>query len=319
MHSPKNLYQAIAIIGPTACGKSQLAYKIAEYFPVEIISMDSAQIYLGMDIGTAKPSRLEQEQIPHHLIDILDPVAAYSAAQFVATVQEKIQSIRARQHLPLIVGGTMLYFKAMMQGLDDLPAADAQIRQTLLEEAEQHGWPTLHARLRELDPISAERLKPNDSQRIQRALEIIEITGRPLSSLLTKTSNTSFADTIRTIALEPSDRNVLHERIAKRFDQMLVQGFLDEVKMLRARGDLNATLPSMRCVGYRQAWHYLEANEHDQNSQSFANFREHAIIATRQLAKRQITWLRSFENCQRFDCLDEKIFEKIQTLINSMM
>ena len=269
---------------------------IAQRWPVEIISVDSALVYRGMDIGTAKPSREEQAQVPHHLIDITDPLNAYSAAEFVRDAQRLIGEIRARGRTPLLVGGTMLYFKALMQGLDDMPRADADVRARIEAAAAAHGWAAMHAELARIDPATAARLAPADAQRIQRALEVFAVSGQPLSSFQTGRSD----DHVNPIApgallsLEPADRVWLHERIAQRFDAMLAAGFIDEVKALRARGDLHPDLPSMRCVGYRQAWDTLDAaGDAPLTAAQLNDVRDRGIFATRQLAKRQITWLRS--------------------------
>jgi len=285
----------LAIAGPTASGKTAAALAIAESWPVEIVSVDSALVYRGMDIGTAKPSAAERTQVPHHLIDIRDPLYAYSAAEFVADAQHLIADINARGRTALLVGGTMLYFKALMQGLDDMPRADAAVREAIAERAQALGWPALHAELQRVDPITAARLFPNDSQRIARALEVHMLTGQPLSSL--QTGGTSQANPIALgalLSLEPTDRAWLHQRIAERFDTMLAQGLVDEVLGLRTRGDLHADLPSMRCVGYRQTWAMLEAtNDANLTPAQLAELRDRGIFATRQLAKRQLTWLRS--------------------------
>ena len=286
---------AIGLAGPTASGKTAAALAIARRHDVEIISVDSALVYGGMDIGTAKPTAAELAAVPHHLIDIRDPLQPYSAAEFVADARRLVGEIRARGRLPLLVGGTMLYFKALMQGLDDMPPADPAVRAALEAEARQIGWPAMHAALARVDPATAARLAPNDSQRIQRALEVHRISGRPLSAF--HTSKSIAVDDHSTlgmplISLEPVDRGWLHARIAQRFDAMLATGFLDEVRHLRARGDLHADLPSMRCVGYRQAWELLDAQAGDA-AFPMERLRELGINATRQLAKRQITWLRS--------------------------
>jgi tRNA dimethylallyltransferase len=292
---------AVAIMGPTASGKTAAALAIARERPVEIISVDSALVYRGMDIGTAKPSREELASVPHHLIDIIDPLDSYSVMQFRTDTLRLVADITARGALPLLVGGTMMYFKGLTDGLDDLPTADAALRVRLDEEAARDGWPALHARLAVLDPITAERLKPNDAQRINRALEIIELTGQPMSSLLSGRSKLELPFELVSFGLEPSDRAVLHQRIATRFDQMLGTrddtGLVAEVDYLRRRGDLHPNLPSMRCVGYRQAWDYLDATI-DRPA-----LRELGIIATRQLAKRQLTWLRSMPERIVIDCL----------------
>ncbi|MGV3743032.1 MAG: tRNA (adenosine(37)-N6)-dimethylallyltransferase MiaA, partial [Burkholderiaceae bacterium] len=252
---------AVAIMGPTASGKTAAALEIARHIPCEIISVDSALVYRGMDIGTAKPSAEELAAVPHHLIDILDPTEVYSAMQFRQDALRLVAEIHARGKLPLLVGGTMLYFKALRDGLDDLPQADAGLRAQLDAEAAALGTPALHARLSTVDPVTAARLKPNDSQRIQRALEIYLLTGKPMSDLLARTAAPDLPFALLPIALEPCDRSVLHARIASRFDAMLNSsngGLIEEVKHLRARGDLTLDLPSMRCVGYRQTWEYLD-------------------------------------------------------------
>ncbi|HVL74739.1 MAG TPA: tRNA (adenosine(37)-N6)-dimethylallyltransferase MiaA, partial [Noviherbaspirillum sp.] len=250
----------VAILGPTASGKTAAALALAEALPCEIVSMDSALVYREMDVGTAKPTAAERAAVPHHLIDIIDPADAYSAMQFRGDALRLVEEIRARGRLPLLVGGTMLYYKALRDGLDALPEADPALRARLDEEAERFGVPALHARLAELDPLTAARLKPNDSQRIQRALEIQMLTGRPMSALLAQAPKPALPFDLLPISLEPSDRTVLHERIGRRFDAMLAAplSLLDEVEGLRARGDLHLGLPSMRCVGYRQAWEYLD-------------------------------------------------------------
>jgi len=290
---------SLAIAGPTASGKTAAALAIAQDMPVEIISVDSALVYRGMDIGTAKPTPQELAAVPHHLIDIRDPLQAYSAAEFVRDATQLIHDIHARGKLPLLVGGTMLYFKALFDGLDDMPKADAQVRAALEAEAQAKGWPALHAELARVDPVTAARLAPGDSQRIQRALEVFRVSGRPLSSFHTTKTIAAGADAARAttlISLEPSDRAWLHARIAQRFDAMLAAGFLDEVKTLRERGDLHPDLPSMRCVGYRQAWEALDGVF------PMSELRDRGIFATRQLAKRQITWLRSMPQRRVVHC-----------------
>ncbi|MFH0130981.1 tRNA (adenosine(37)-N6)-dimethylallyltransferase MiaA [Variovorax sp. VaC1] len=285
----------IALAGPTASGKTAAALALARTRAVEIVSVDSALVYRGMDIGTAKPSRAEQAQVPHHLIDILDPRDSYSAAAFVADATRLIDEIRARGALPLLVGGTMLYFKALFDGIDAMPAADAAVRASIDAEAAVIGWPAMHARLAQVDPVTAARLAPQDSQRIQRALEVWASSGQPLSSFHASDNKTAKAvEGGLLISLEPTDRAWLHARIAERFDAMLAAGFIDEVKALRARGDLSPDLPSMRCVGYRQAWEMLDAcGTAAPDAKALNDLRERGIAATRQLAKRQITWLRS--------------------------
>ena len=292
----------VAIAGPTASGKTAAAMAIAKAHAVEIISVDSALVYRGMDIGTAKPTAAELAAVPHHLINIRDPLNAYSAAEFALDAELLITDISARGKLPLLVGGTMLYFKALFDGLDDMPKADPQVRAVLALEALEKGWPALHAELAEVDAITANRLPPNDSQRISRALEVFRISGQPLSSFHQQSATKNIAAYARNtgagvlISLEPLERSWLHGRIADRFDAMLAAGFLGEVKALRARGDLNPDLPSMRCVGYRQAWEALDGKS------PMSGLRDKGIFATRQLAKRQITWLRSMPQRRIVPC-----------------
>jgi len=284
----------LGLAGPTASGKTALALALARRWPVEIISVDSALVYRGMDIGTAKPSATEQAVAPHHLLDIIDPARAYSAAQFVADARRLAGEIRARGRWPLLVGGTMMYFKALIDGIDEMPPADPAIRAAIDAEAAQQGWPAMHARLAEVDPATAARLQPNDSQRIQRALEVWRGSGTPLSALHQRARREAPAMDGVLLALEPASRAWLHARIARRFEAMLDAGFLDEVRRLRANPALNLDLPSMRCVGYRQAWEALDASD----PPDIAEVRERGIAATRQLAKRQITWLRSMAHRQ---------------------
>ncbi|MFC5431543.1 tRNA (adenosine(37)-N6)-dimethylallyltransferase MiaA [Paraburkholderia denitrificans] len=292
------------LLGPTASGKTAaaLAYaaqSAARGREVEIVSVDSALVYRGMDIGTAKPSAAERAAAVHHLIDIVDPADAYSAANFRADALRVTGEIVARNHVPLLVGGTMLYYRALTQGLNDLPAADPEVRAALDADAAREGWPALHARLAAVDRATAARLAPNDSQRIQRALEVFMLTGQPMSALLAAPAMRIDAAAhyrFVPVALEPSDRSVLHARIAQRFDAMLAAGFIDEVKALRARGDLHPGLASMRCVGYRQAWEYLDgATDYD-------TMRDKGVFATRQLCKRQLTWLRAMPERIVVDC-----------------
>ena len=310
----------VALAGPTACGKTAAALAVAARLPVEIVSVDSALVYRGMDSGTAKPTPAERAAVPHHLIDLRDPREAYSAAEFAADAARLVREIRARGALPLLVGGTMLYFKALFEGLAAMPAANAAVRAALDADAAALGWPAMHARLAQVDPLTAARLAPHDSQRIQRALEVWQISGRTLSDWHAGQTAPATAATVDTsgpgangsthgatglppspaaplppalfISMEPEDRAWLHGRIAQRFEQMLEGGFLDEVRALRARGDLSPDLPSMRCVGYRQAWEWLDADSGEMQ-QDAASLCERGIAATRQLAKRQITWLRS--------------------------
>jgi len=300
---------AVAIMGPTASGKTALALAIARQIPSEIISVDSALVYRGMDIGTAKPTPAELAAVPHHLIDILDPTESYSVAQFRQDALRLVAEIQARGKLPLLVGGTMLYFKGLSDGLDELPLADPALRARLDADAARLGSPAMHARLATVDPATAARLKPNDAQRIQRALEIYELSGQPMSQLLALRPKTALPFELLSFALEPSDRSVLHQRIAARFDAMLEAesggGLIAEVQRLRARGDLHLGLPSMRCVGYRQAWEYLDG------AYDYAEMREKGIAATRQLAKRQLTWLRSMPDRIVIDCLGSGIAPQV--------
>ena len=285
----------VAIVGPTAAGKSAVAMAAAAQRPAEIISVDSAQVYRGMDIGTAKPSAAERTAVRHHLIDVLDPAQSYSAASFVADARRLIGEIHARGHHALLVGGTMLYFKALRDGLDVLPSADATVRAELDAQARAQGWPALHAELARVDPATAARLAPADAQRIQRALEVFRVSGKPLSwwqrGAVSRDAPRPGTMALPMVALEPAARGWLHQRITERFDAMLTAGLLDEVRTLRERGDLHAALPALRCVGYRQAWQALDNND-------FTLLRERGIAATRQLAKRQLTWLRAMpERC----------------------
>jgi tRNA dimethylallyltransferase len=281
---------AVAITGPTAGGKSLLAMQLAQALPLEIISMDSAQVYAGMDVGTAKPSAAERAAVTHHLIDIRDPAQSYNAAEFARDTHVLIAQIKARRRLPLIVGGTMLYFKALREGLADLPVADPQLRAQIDAQAAQLGWPAMHALLAQRDAATAARLAPHDKQRIGRALEIIKLTGKPMSALFETPPAQPLLRLVH-VSVEP-ERALRWQRIEARFDAMLTQGLVDEVKNLRTRGDLHLGLPAMRCVGYRQIWEALDAGN------SVATMRERAIAATRQLAKRQMTWLRSMPQRQ---------------------
>jgi tRNA dimethylallyltransferase len=316
--------KAICLMGPTASGKTALALDIARHYPCEIISVDSALVYRGMDIGTAKPTAAELAQVPHHLIDILDPTESYSAADFRRDALRLIGEITARGHLPLLVGGTMLYFRVLRDGIAELPPANNEIRNAIAQEAGRHGWPALHAELMRVDPLTAESLHPQHSQRIQRALEVFRLTGIPLSQLHAESKklqheSEKVTEPIRWVqlAVAPQERHVLHQRIAERFEVMLNAGFLDEVAALRQRGDLNPDLPAMRAVGYRQVWDYLSHQPSDSDlaqqpshlsqlpnglaPQSsdlerarYAEMIEKGVAATRQLAKRQLTWLRSW-------------------------
>jgi tRNA dimethylallyltransferase len=294
----------LAVAGPTASGKSAWAMQLAQAVgtalcgsaatpPVEIVSVDSALVYRGMDIGTAKPTPAEQQQVPHHLLDVLDPAESYSAARFVTDAHGALQAIWARGHFPLLVGGTMLYFKALLQGLDEMPGTDPVWRERIAQEARELGWPALHQRLQQLDPVTAARLAPNDSQRIGRALEVVCSTGQPLSAYHRQGASRGAEVGILgqpgvLLSLEPQERSWLHQRIEQRFAAMLQQGFLEEMRQLRQRQDLHPGLPALRCVGYRQAWEWLSAG-----TEPLAVLQERGAAATRQLAKRQLTWLRS--------------------------
>jgi tRNA dimethylallyltransferase len=312
----------IGLAGPTAAGKTAAALAIAAEHPCEIISVDSALVYCGMDIGTAKPSAEELAAVPHHLINIRDPLQAYSAAEFVQDAQRLIGEITARGKLPLLVGGTMLYFKALADGLDPMPAANAEVRAALDAQAQAISWPAMHAELAAVDPITAARLAPADSQRIQRALEVYRVSGLPLShfhahrdAIKKEAAHADSTGATALISLEPEDRSWLHARIAQRFDAMLAQGFLDEMHALRARGDLNPDLASMRCVGYRQAWEALDG------LWPMVDLRDRGIFATRQLAKRQITWLRSMPHrhavaCDQPDALDQ-VLQQVREVLRT--
>jgi tRNA dimethylallyltransferase len=277
---------AFVLLGPTASGKSTLAMALAARHALEIVSVDSAQVYRGMDIGTAKPSVADRRAVPHHLIDLIDPTGRYSAGRFREDAIRAVTEIQARGRIPLLVGGTMLYYRALAQGIDALPPAEPGLRAQIDARAARHGWPALHADLARVDPATAARLAPNDAQRIQRALEVWELTGKPISALQTATAPAP-PFRLRAYALAPEDRAELHRRIAVRFDAMLAAGLVEELRALRAEFELQAQMPSMRCVGYRQAWRFLEGEI------GAAELRETGIAATRQLAKRQLTWLRS--------------------------
>jgi len=296
----------ICLAGPTASGKSAASMALAQRWPVEIIVMDSATIYRGMDIGTAKPTAEERARVPHHLLDIRDPAQSYSAAEFARDAAALARDIRARGRIPLLCGGTMLYYKALREGLNDLPEADPAIRRQLDAEALARGWPALHAELARVDPATAARLAPNDSQRLQRALEIWRGSGRPMSAWLAQPPEPVLPGwRFETISLEPSDRSVLHARIAQRYRAMIGAGLLDEVRALHARADLHPGLPSIRCVGYRQLWDHLDGRI------ALDQAIEQAIAATRQLAKRQITWLRSLPRRTSVDCLSDRAVEQV--------
>lgn len=287
--------RAFAILGPTASGKTRLALELASVLPIEIISLDSALVYQDMDIGTAKPTAAELAAVPHHLIDIISPLESYSAADFVSDTLRLVEEIHARKHLPIIVGGTMMYYQALSHGLNQLPSADNQVREQLAQDKATIGLTGLYQRLQAVDPVTANRLSANDSQRIERALEIYMLTGKAMSALLSE-ANTQNPIDLQTVTLIPQERGLLHQSIAKRFDLMLQDGFVEEVQSLIQRyPTLHADLPSMRCVGYRQVWDYLAG------SISADDMREQGIIATRQLAKRQLTWLRKIAAAHAFD------------------
>ena len=290
----------VCVLGPTASGKTALAMQLVKALPFEIISVDSALVYKGMDIGTAKPTAEILAAAPHRLIDFLDPRESYSAARFCADAQREIHDIVAQGRIPLLVGGTMLYFRTLLQGIAPMPPADQTVRDTLAHEAKQQGWQVLHQELTRVDPLAASRIHPNDPQRIQRALEVYRISGKPISSWHSD-ANDVFPYRVIKVGLTPFERSVLHERIAVRFAQMLAAGLVEEVQKLYARGDLDLSMPSMRAVGYRQVWQYLDGKV------TYEQMSEKAIVATRQLAKRQLTWLRSMPDTQLFDCLNKDL------------
>ena len=307
-------WDALALVGPTASGKTAIALALAAEWPIEIISVDSALVYQGMDIGTAKPTLAERQAVVHHLIDIRDPAQSYSAADFARDATALIADIRGRGKLPLLVGGTMLYIKALIEGLDDLPLADPAVRADIEEEAHDRGWPALHAELALVDPPTAQRLPPHDSQRIARALEVWRITGKPLSSFFGTTRVAG--PRVALLSLEPQDRKWLHQRIEQRFDAMLEHGLVDEVKALRSRGDLQADLPSMRCVGYRQAWEALnDIEEGIPLATAMRLMRERGIAASRQLAKRQLTWLRGMPLRNVVACDSNTVLADVRTAL----
>lgn len=295
----------ICLMGPTASGKTELAVRLVEALPCDIVSVDSAMVYRGMDIGTAKPDTDTLARAPHRLIDIRDPAEAYSAAEFCQDARREAAAIRAQGRIPLLVGGTGLYFRAFEQGLSNLPAASYSIRREILEQARRDGWQALHRRLAEVDPDSARRIHPNDPQRLQRALEVHAMTGRPMSEIFDDPTREPLGSPIIKILIMPADRDVLRQRIGQRFDAMLAAGLEDEVRGLYERGDLHAGLPSMRMVGYRQVWRYL-AGQLDRTDMI-----THAVVATRQLAKRQMTWFRRETNVCCFDSLDASLCDKV--------
>lgn len=306
-----NRLPAIFIMGATAAGKTDLAINIAKHFPCEIISVDSALIYKGLDIGTAKPSKQELAETPHFLVDIIEPESSYSAWDFKRDALQLMQQITARGHIPLLVGGTMLYFNALEFGMDELPASDQHLREQLELLRQSHGLAYLYEQLQQVDKASADKIKPNDKQRIMRALEVFKLTGKPLSQLQSQNKNSQLPYNLFKVILVPEDRQLLHHRIAQRFDSMLEQGFVNEVKQLKQK-QLTLECPSMRCVGYRQVWEYLE-DEYD-----YDTMRDKACAATRQLAKRQITWLRKQQNAHWFDSEardDHQIFKLLNEFL----
>ncbi len=309
--SSKDRPAAILLMGPTASGKTAIATHLATRLPVEIISVDSAQVFRHMDIGTAKPGRETLRRAPHHLIDIIEPDGRYSAAQFVEDAAALMAAITARGKVPLLTGGTMLYFKALKEGLSHLPPADPGVRLVIDSMAQESGWPALHAELARVDAATAARLQPTDAQRIQRAMEVFYLTGEPLSALIARGRGQPPPYRLIGIALEPSDRAVLHTQIAERFEIMLELGFIGEVRRLRQRYQLNASLPSMRAVGYRQVWQYLDGEL------TLAGLREKGKAATRQLAKRQLTWLRAMPGVARFDCLTDDVADQVAAFVAS--
>jgi tRNA dimethylallyltransferase len=311
--NPPRLPPAILLMGPTASGKTAVAMALADRFPVELVSVDSAQVFRDMDVGTAKPDRATLARYPHRLIDLISPEESYSAARFCTDALAAMADITAAGKVPLLVGGTMLYFRALLHGLADLPQADAALRAEIDAEAAAEGWPALHAKLAVFDPSTAARLHPTDSQRLQRALEIYRLTGRPMSALLAESEQLRPAYDFLSIGLLPADRAVLHARIARRFDEMLLAGLDEEVRQLRAKYALNLNLPSMRCVGYRQTW---EAQE---GIIPHKELRDRGIFATRQLAKRQITWLTNSFTAEIYDCLDPALSDKIAARVAAFL
>ncbi|WP_302173840.1 tRNA (adenosine(37)-N6)-dimethylallyltransferase MiaA [uncultured Hydrogenophaga sp.] len=316
--------RCIALAGPTASGKSAASLALAQRWPIEIVSVDSALVYRGMDIGTAKPTPAERAQVPHHLIDLIEPTDAYSAAAFVRDATRLVGEIAARGRTAVLVGGTMLYFKALLVGLDDMPTADPAVREAIEARARHEGWPALHAELARVDPATAARLAPNDSQRIQRALEVHAVSGQPLSAWQSGRSHNPDSPLLprHLLSLEPADRAWLHRRIAQRFDAMLADGLVDEVQRLRARGDLHADLPSMRCVGYRQTWEALDRADGPDGAaltDLLADVRERGIAATRQLAKRQLTWLRSMPERRTVACDAPDALEQVIGVVASLL
>jgi tRNA dimethylallyltransferase len=305
--------KAVFVLGPTASGKTSVALDLAAHFPAEIVSVDSAQVYRGMDIGTAKPDRAAMERVPHHLVDILDPVEAYSAGRFRADASRLIGEIHARGRIAILAGGTMLYYRALMGGLAELPPAQPPIRAEIERRAAREGWPALHAELARVDPASAARIEPADAQRIQRALEVHRHTGRALSEHHGEAAAAAPAFESLAVSLEPAERTVLHARIAERFRAMLAAGLVAEVEGLRARFPLDERMPSMRAVGYRQAWETLEGRA------PLATLPERGIAATRQLAKRQLTWLRAMKGLERYDALRADLAKAVRDRVERFL
>lgn len=298
MNAPAQRKPVVLLMGPTGAGKTDLALELAADLPVEIVSVDSAMVYRGMDIGTGKPSADILQQHPHHLVDILDPAQSYSAGQFVRDALRAIGDIHARGRVPLLVGGTMLYFRALRHGLAELPQADPQVRATIDAEAAQQGWPALHAQLTSIDPVAAARIQPNDGQRIQRALEVFRLSGRTMTDLHAATALPDPSLTFASYAWVPGDRERLYQSIAARFETMMAMGLMEEVATLHQRGDLHSRLPAIRCVGYRQLWEHLEGVV--SRNQSVEN----AVLATRHLARRQLVWLRADQQTRWIDALE---------------
>jgi tRNA dimethylallyltransferase len=301
----------VCLMGPTASGKTQLAVELVQRYPFEIISVDSAMVYRGMDIGTAKPEPDILQIAPHRLINVCDPSVAYSAAQFRLDALREIENIESQHKIPLLVGGTMMYFRTLQQGIANMPSADASVRAALLAEAQLKGWPELHQRLQQVDAVAAARIHPHDSQRVQRALEVYMLTGKSLTTWQLGQTDDGFSKQMINVSIAPDDRAVLHQRIAIRFKQMLAQGFTDEVQQLIDRGDLTIDLPAMRSVGYRQVWEYLHGNY------TYAEMEEKGVIATRQLAKRQLTWLRSWTNNVMFNSEASDLLQQVSNFLDS--
>ena len=298
-------------MGPTACGKTDVAIKLVQTLPCEIVSVDSAMVYKEMNIGTAKPSAEELALAPHHLINLCDPAESYSVGRFCEDAHRVISSIHAQNKIPLLTGGSMLYFHQLQQGFNDMPKTDPEVRDRITLQARENGWPSMHAELEKIDPATAEQLHPNDAQRISRALEVFYSTGKTLHYWINNQNLQPLQNKTLNFILAPSERSILHERIAKRFGIMLQQGFENEVKKLYARGDLSLELPSIRSVGYRQMWSYLEGDY------DYDTMRERAVIATRQLAKRQMTWLRRWKEAQWVDSLSSGAFDIIINAVNN--